>query len=152
MQLRGLLAAVMACSTPPDEPAYAIVTKLAAYERHMAIDRDAGIRFAAGEMPDRFTVTMTTFSAGRQDSIFIRERRDGAWYSSSPSPGVIVDETPRIEPACDGCHADHAESLGMFTLHAVREASRLGLVARIECLADPTEPCDTAVYRDLRFD
>jgi hypothetical protein len=148
------LVVASACGVDPALPPsrggpFAIVEKLADYERHVAIDDLAA--FVAGE-PASFTVTMTTFTKQRQDAIFIREYRDGDWYSSSPSPGVIVDDVPRIEPACDGCHAQYAERLGMFTLPALREAALVDRTARITCPEEPTAPCDAAVYRELVFD
>src|SRR5262245_39420007 len=115
--IAGLFAA---CGEPTPEPVpFAIVAKLDGYERHVAIDRDGHAAFAACEMTDGFGVTMTARnSPGGPDAVFVREYRGGDWYSSSPSPGVIVGDEPRIEPACNGCHDDFAEALGMFTLPA----------------------------------
>jgi hypothetical protein len=151
-----VLAAVLGCSAEPAEPPsrggpYAIVTKLAGYERHMMIDPPGFAAFAAGEQPGTFVVTMHTLTRGRLDAIFRREYRAGVWYSSSPSPDVIVDEIPRIAPQCDGCHADHAEAIGMFTLPAIREAALVDRSAEIACPVEGTTPCEAGVYRDLRF-
>jgi hypothetical protein len=149
------LAALAACGDDIPGPStgapYAIVDKLAGYQRRMFADDAALAAFASGVTPDTFTLTLHTFTDGVAGSIFVRERRDGAWWSSSPSPGTIVDETPRIEPACDGCHDDHAEALGAFTLAALREAAVRDRTARIDCPRDGTEPCDADVYRTFDF-
>jgi hypothetical protein len=151
-----VLAAVLGCSAEPVEPPsrggpFAIVTKLGGYERQMMIDPSGFAAFAAGELPGTFVVTMHTFTRDRLAAIFRREYRAGVWYSSSPSPDVIVDEVPRIAPQCDGCHADHAEAIGMFTLPAIRESALVDRTAEIACPVEGTTPCETGVYRDLRF-
>ena len=107
--------------------------------------------FAAGELPPTFRITMRQFVAGEPNAIFHRDYDAGTWLSSSPSPGVIVDETPRVEPQCDGCHADFAESIGMFTLPALFEAAARDVTARITCAETGTTPCEQSVYRELAF-
>jgi hypothetical protein len=129
---------------------FVIVEKLVV-DRHVAVDEAAFAAFATGEEPASFTITMTVYTDDGLDAIFHRERRDGAWFSSSPSQGVIIDDTPSIEPACDGCHADNAEELGMFTLPALREAAVRDATGRIACPEEGTVPCDVAVYRDVAF-
>jgi hypothetical protein len=157
--MRQLLLLLLGCggcgtdAVPPVESVpFVVVHKLEGHERHIGIDRPAYDQLAAGIAPTDFTVTMrTTYTIGIPDAIFIREYRDGVWYSSSPSPDVIVDDTPRIESACDNCHATHAESLGWFTRPAALEAAPLGAIVHIDCPEAGTTPCDVAVYRDLQF-
>lgn len=155
------VALLVACTSdpqlpPPTPPSqggpFAIVYKLENYERHVTVDANSLVAFAAGIEPASFRITMTTYLRGTQDAIFHREYlADGTWLSSSPSPGIIIDDTPSVEPACDGCHADFAESIGMFTLHALRAAAVVDTTATISCEEAGTTPCPTSVYRDVAF-
>jgi hypothetical protein len=143
----GLLLA--SCGTESREPApFAIVDKLGGYQRRMFLDEESAGAFAGDALPARFVVTMTTAGDGA-GAIFVREYRDGVWWSSSPTPGTFVYGEPRIEPGCDDCHRDHAETIGMFTSHAAMESVRRGQTAYIACPQDGTTPCDAATYRAI---
>ena len=151
MRPQLLALALIACSGAPDDSPLVIVRKLDGYERHMLLDEAARAGFAQPEAPAAYKVTMETFTNGAPGSIFVRELRDGAWWSSSPSPGTLVYGDPRIEPGCDDCHALYADPPGIFTFHALREAAARGATAVIECAAAGTEPCSVATYRALQW-
>src|SRR5687768_7800566 len=96
-----VLAACGGTATTPEPPSrggpFVIVDKLEV-QRQIELDETAFAAFAGGEQPTTFLVTMTVFKGEARDeldAIFHREYRDGVWFSSSPSEGVIVDETPR---------------------------------------------------------
>ena len=150
MRLHLAAIALVACGEPSGPSPFAIVRKLDGYERQMILD-DRGLdAFARAEPPSAYTVTLETFTNGEPGSIFVRELRDGAWWSSSPSPGTFVYGEPRIEPGCDDCHAQ-AELPGMFTFYTAREAVARGSTALIVCAAADTEPCSAATYRDIEW-
>jgi hypothetical protein len=151
MRLQHVALALMACTRAPNESPLVIVRKLDGYERHMMLDEAGRAAFARSAVPTSYIVTMETFTHDAPGSIFVRELRDGAWWSSSPSPGTFVYGEPRIEPGCDDCHAQFADPPGMFVFFAAREAVARGATAVIECAAAGTDPCIAATYRELQW-
>jgi hypothetical protein len=107
--------------------------------------------FATGEPVTDFAVTLVTYTAGKEDSVFVRDYRAGVWWSSSPTPHTVVYGEPRVDPDCNACHAEHAATLGMFTAFAAREAIAQDRTAFLTCPGEPVTPCDVATYRDLRW-
>jgi hypothetical protein len=126
---------------------YATIARNDGSFRRFLVDEAALARIEPGRpLPEGTAIAMETFYGPEgRSTVFIKEKRGGAWLYGSFEPGNPDWTGMKAKTVCHACHIDAAEDL-TFTLPSLAGFRVKRSPSRFLCDQSGRIPCDNALY------